>query len=253
MSFTVGLGSRKAGQEARSAKTRATLIEAAIEMFGAVGYEAASTRLLAQKAEANLSAITYHFGGKRELYLGAAQEIAAYVRVRLGEIAEELNQANTEDPLSSIETALVKFLYLVVDDAKPRAWTAFLARCIQENDDAYLLIHEEAIAPFQQRLVDVARMLSLGTSDDEAIRLRIAAIMSVVASFRLLPGFMLRGMGWSEITPKSTRRIDAMIRDLTRSNFLTMRPTRPPHPEDGNRPVPVRKLRTPRKKQRKKP
>ena len=55
------------GHDARSAKTREHLIEAAIEVVGAVGYEGASTRALAKAANANLSAIPYHFGGKKEL------------------------------------------------------------------------------------------------------------------------------------------------------------------------------------------
>jgi len=53
------------GHEARSAQTRARLIEAAIEVIGAIGYEATTTRELANKARTALSAIPYHFGGKR--------------------------------------------------------------------------------------------------------------------------------------------------------------------------------------------
>ena len=70
--------SAPSGHEARSAETRAKLTSAAIEVFAKVGYEAASTRELAKQAHANLSAITYHFGGNKELYLAAAQEIADY-------------------------------------------------------------------------------------------------------------------------------------------------------------------------------
>src|SRR6516165_6121863 len=64
------------GHELRSGETRKRLVLAAIEVFGQIGYEAATTRELAKQAETNLSAINYHFGGKKELYLAAAQEIA---------------------------------------------------------------------------------------------------------------------------------------------------------------------------------
>lgn len=233
MKARAGRASSKNGQGARSAKTRASLLKAAIEVFGAVGYDAASTRELAQKAKANLAAIPYHFGGKRELYLAAAREIATYARGRLEEIAEVLTDPGVENPASRLETALVKFLYLIVDDAEPRAWTAFLARCIYENDAAYLLIHEAAIAPFQQRLCEVAKLVSPSTFDDETVRLRISAIVSAIISFRLLRGLVLRGMGWTEIRPEDAHQIDAMVRDLARSNFLTTRLTDPLIPTGG--------------------
>ena len=73
------------GHEVRSAKTRAQLIEAAIDVIGAVGYEGASTRAITQVAKTPLSAIPYHFGGKSELYMAAAQMIAEYARERFGD------------------------------------------------------------------------------------------------------------------------------------------------------------------------
>jgi len=60
------------GHDARSEDTRARMVGAAIDVFGKVGYEASSTRLLVDRAGINLSAIPYHFGGKHGLYLAAA-------------------------------------------------------------------------------------------------------------------------------------------------------------------------------------
>lgn len=70
------------GHGSRSAQTRKRLIQAAIKVMGAAGFEGASTRALVKAAKTNLSAIPYHFGGKKELYLAAAHEIADYARVR---------------------------------------------------------------------------------------------------------------------------------------------------------------------------
>src|ERR1051325_7635965 len=53
----------------RGAQTRAELIEAALDVFSRIGFEGASTRMIAQAAGANLAAIVYHFGGKEALYL----------------------------------------------------------------------------------------------------------------------------------------------------------------------------------------
>lgn len=48
--------------------TAETLIDAARRLFAAHGYEGTSVRAITAEAGANLGAITYHFGSKRELY-----------------------------------------------------------------------------------------------------------------------------------------------------------------------------------------
>jgi AcrR family transcriptional regulator len=48
--------------------TADTLIEAARRLFAQHGYEGTSVRAITAEAGANLGAITYHFGSKRELY-----------------------------------------------------------------------------------------------------------------------------------------------------------------------------------------
>jgi len=48
--------------------TRERLLEAARELFAHHGYDGTSVRAITAAAEANLGAITYHFGSKEELY-----------------------------------------------------------------------------------------------------------------------------------------------------------------------------------------
>lgn len=50
------------------AETRWKLLQAATEVFAEVGYHAATTRAISQRAGVNLAAIHYHFGDKAELY-----------------------------------------------------------------------------------------------------------------------------------------------------------------------------------------
>lgn len=50
-------------------RTRHSLIKAATPLFAKRGFDAASSRDIADKAKANVSAINYHFGSKMGLYL----------------------------------------------------------------------------------------------------------------------------------------------------------------------------------------
>lgn len=224
------IGGTPNGHEMRSSRTRAQLIAAAIDVFGRIGFEAASTRLLAKEGKANLSAIPYHFGGKRELYMAAAQEIADYAQGRIEEINVILEDPETKSPRERLEKALSCFLRILLDDAEPRSWTTFFARCAYENDDAFLLIHDRAIAPLQRRLIVTVKMIASGTLDEEAIRLRVSAVITAIIGFRLLRGIILRGMDWKQAQSMKLRQIEEMIGDLTRSNFLSNAEAKGPQP-----------------------
>jgi len=98
----------------RSTETRSRMIDTAIDVFGRLGYEGASTRILADRAGVNLSAIHYHFGGKRELYMAAAQSIADYARKRIDPIIAGLDDAGGSDPAERIDEALSRFFHFMV-------------------------------------------------------------------------------------------------------------------------------------------
>jgi len=53
--------------------TKTRLIDSAGTIFAQKGYEAASIRDICQAAQANLAAVNYHFGGKRQLYVTAVR------------------------------------------------------------------------------------------------------------------------------------------------------------------------------------
>lgn len=206
------------GREARSEKTRQRLLEATVTVIGDIGYEAATTRMLAGAAEANLSAIPYHFGGKKELYLAAARMIGDYAAERLTEVAAPL--AGEAPPALRLETALNSLLLLILSDQPSMPWTAFLARCCHENDAAFALIHDTAIAPMVARMVAVAGELHGPDTPREILQLRILSIVTAIISFRFLRGILLRGMAWDEIQDSGVKQMQRMIHDLCQSGFL---------------------------------
>src|SRR5476649_2707437 len=68
----------------RSADLR--LIQAAIEQFAQSGMSAVGTRAIADAAGMQMSAITYHFGGKEGLYLACARHIVEQISGRVERI-----------------------------------------------------------------------------------------------------------------------------------------------------------------------
>ncbi len=204
------------GQEARSARTRTQLIEAAVEVIGTVGYEGATTRELTKTAKTNLSAIPYHFGGKRELYLAAAEMVADYAWGRFEEVIDILGNGDA----AALEDGLKYFLHIMLEDAEPHSWTSFVARCAFDNDEAFALIHARAIAPVSNRLTEMVADLSSGSVDEDAVRLRVNAIVTAIIGFRLLRGIMQRGMSCDDLPKSYADQLRLMIADLCRSDFL---------------------------------
>ena len=57
----------------RSARTRAALIEAAIELFGERGYRASSLKAIAERAKITHGVIPFHFGSKEGLLIAVIE------------------------------------------------------------------------------------------------------------------------------------------------------------------------------------
>jgi TetR/AcrR family transcriptional regulator len=60
---------RRAGRPRNAAGSREALLAAGTELFAEHGFDGASVSDIARKAGVNSAMISYHFGGKRELYL----------------------------------------------------------------------------------------------------------------------------------------------------------------------------------------
>jgi len=68
--------------------TREALIGAATELFAQHGFEGASVARIARRAKVNRSLISYHFGGKRRLYLAILQEAFSQIGERIDALLE---------------------------------------------------------------------------------------------------------------------------------------------------------------------
>jgi len=81
--------------------TRAALLAAARELFAERGYDGASIRAITRRADANLGAVTYHFGSKEALY-------HAVIDANIQPLREALAAAvsDARPPLARIESFL---------------------------------------------------------------------------------------------------------------------------------------------------
>jgi AcrR family transcriptional regulator len=138
---------RDAGGYARGTETRAKIIAAALEVFGAQGFEDASTRAIARCAGVNLAALHYYFGGKSALYLACAEQIASVGEARVAPFITMVQGALADPdlPRPALLDLLRRLLEQLTDRlAGPRDPTAVAAFFLREQiapTEAYDIIH----------------------------------------------------------------------------------------------------------------
>ena len=83
--------------DSRGANARLALIEAGMDLFGEYGFKGATTRMIADQAEVNISAIAYYFGGKEELYYAVAEFILSEMVRHFNEFGSDWKKIIEED------------------------------------------------------------------------------------------------------------------------------------------------------------
>ena len=117
----------------RGAETRAQLIEAALEVFGRLGYEGASTREIAKAANANLAAIVYHFGGKEALHLAVAEHVVSSILAKIGPTlaaaADTCRQPQRpEAARATLHLLIETMIDVLLGSAEAERWARFIVR-----------------------------------------------------------------------------------------------------------------------------
>ena len=79
--------------------TRERILDAALDLFGERGLTGTTVRDIAARAKVNVAAISYHFGGKDELYRAVAETVIGGIEARVrGRVAPSSRQAADATP-----------------------------------------------------------------------------------------------------------------------------------------------------------
>lgn len=206
-------------EEGRSGATRLALIEAGLELFGQLGYHAASSRALADAAEVNQALIGYHFGSKRGLYLAVFEHIGDRIGERMGPVAASI-EARLEaarDGAADRGVAL-RCLLDVVDGfvelmtvVETRSWAMLIVREQQQPSDAFDVLWGRLMGRMLRLLTRLVATLRGRPSSDEEIRLTALTVIGQVLVFRMAASTVQRQMEWGEIGPAERAAIQRTL------------------------------------------
>lgn len=204
----------------RSADARTRLIQAGLEAFGLYNFEGASTRDLARLAGVNLSAIPYHFGGKKALYEAVVEHIAANLFEHAGPELERAGELleNPETGSDALMEVLLSFLeraaaaMLLTPEA--RYWARIMLREQMMPTDAYGKLFEKALGPAHETLQKLTARICGLPEESPVAGVRAFTLLGQVLVFRAAQETVKRRLEWESIDHENF----ALIRDVIREN-----------------------------------
>jgi AcrR family transcriptional regulator len=210
-----------AGQ--RGEDTRRRILETALTLFAAEGFDGASTRAIATRAGVNLPAIQYYFGSKEGLYHAAIAHIGEQASQAIAPITARVHAAldsgaPSRAQLTNLLCELVDALItLFLDDSLPEreSRSLFVSRVEVEHtaalDPLNELMRQHVLAPSSAlvgRLVD-------RPAEDEQVVLRTLMILGQTKIF--CSRSVIRALGWDTVGECRVDAVKALVHQHTRA------------------------------------
>ncbi|RYH11818.1 CerR family C-terminal domain-containing protein [Tropicimonas sp. IMCC6043] len=193
-----------------SEQTRRALIDAAITLFGKAGYQASSTRAIAQRAGTNVASIAYHFGGKAALRLACAEAVAERIGAVLG--ATEIPSPTDPDHAVQILAGVVRnFVHFILLEQEEANFVPFMLRELAEEGPALDLVYSTTFAPRHRAFCRLWEAASGWPAESEETRLAVFAIIGQVLYFRIGESLVKRRLDWDRLDEARVAKVTDII------------------------------------------
>lgn len=223
------------GSPGRRDGTRGQLLDAGLTLFSEYGYDSVTTRQLASEAGANIAAIAYHFGGKRDLYRAVLRQLVEDTEPLLGPVAQRMAEgiaaAGADRPaLARVVVGLVHGFtgtFLEGDFMACRA--PMVMREFANPSEDFDILYEGRLGPIHRNVAALAAAALGMDPDGPEAKIRAHAVMGNLVVFEIAKHLLLKRTGWEEYTPERIALVRRMITEAVLDSL------RLPHPDDGDR------------------
>jgi len=160
-------------------------------LFGERGYNAVGTREIAERANANIASIKYHFGCKSELYLATVRR--AMGKSDAGNVWNYLRPASSR-PIDAA-AALARFIHEMLRKhlmcREPNPCCNFMLREAMEPSEAIDVVVRDYIQPYQQMLMEVIAVIAPKRTQGQ-LMFAASSILGQVMHYRVFRAFVER-------------------------------------------------------------
>jgi len=205
--------------------TRERIMDAALDLFGERGLTGTTVRDIAQRAKVNVAAISYHFGGKDELYRAVATTVIGSIEARVRHRVAPLLDNPPRDPaaaLKALEDLAETMVEVIVGPEEMRRVARFIIREQMQPTFAF-----EILFGVMSRLHGAAaRLLALAAGLDPEAKetmLRVFLILGQVLFLRIAEAAVLRRLQLKRYDEALLTDVKALVRQNVRAMVLAAR------------------------------
>jgi AcrR family transcriptional regulator len=201
----------------RGEATRQGLIEAGLALFGEYGFEATSTRMLAEHANANISAIPYYFRSKEGLYKAVIAYIAEQIQLKIGHSYTSVRAAlakpelNKDEAQTHLITMMEALTHLFVESDEAKSWALIILKEQINPTPAYDILYDNVIKHEHNVLSTlIARMIGCNPDDEIAI-IKAHALIGQVLIFLSARETLLRRLDVKKLTSRHVSLVNQLL------------------------------------------
>jgi AcrR family transcriptional regulator len=165
--------------------TRERLIAAAREIFSQQGFHGATVREICRRAEANVAAVNYHFGGKD----GLLAEVLNFASLKALQTA---NATAADCPKVRLQLFIHDFIHMLLDEHHASLQCQIMARELADPTPALDQIVRDAVAPLHQFLGELLREIGGKSLSEAQLRRSVYSILGQCMFYRNSHPVLLR-------------------------------------------------------------
>ena len=198
-----------------SDQTRSALIRAALRLFGAKGYEGASTREIAAAAKANIGSIAYHFGGKEGLRSACASFIVDTIQAVAKQAfsAESMAPKGAAAATAQLNGVLERMVGFIVAQPEAGEIVQFVLRELAHPTSALDTIYNGVFEPTHVRLCQIWADATGEDAESDRTKITVFTLIGQVVYFRIGREAVMRRMGWKAVGPKEAAAVINVAKD----------------------------------------
>ncbi len=217
------------GTHQRGEETRLRILETALELFAASGFEGASTRTIAERAGVNLPAIQYYFGSKEGLYRAVVEQFSQEMQEGVAPIAERIwrelenGQPSRRRLVGLLCDMLDIVIALILDDSVPNRESRqkFFARMEVEPNAAVDSLQDDMIRHVCRPCCAIIGRLTGLPPQHEQVLLRA---MTIIGQAKIFCGWGTnRVLRWDTIGEARVRSAQSVVRQHIQAIFRSAR------------------------------
>ncbi|MEH6475988.1 MAG: CerR family C-terminal domain-containing protein [Sneathiella sp.] len=200
------------------------LLEAAGPLFSDRPFDVVSTREIADAAQVNLSAISYHFGSKEGLYEAIFKRIisdlapvrdglSAYVKVSL-----PLAKNDVPKQRQVISALIHNLIDAITDDNHPRWRMRLMFQEVQRQGPCFDLVLEKHINVMHDLVGSLIALIIEKETSSEDVKFLTQAVLGLCLQHGLNEALVMKRLNWEKIGPAELE----IIKQSTTGHILAL-------------------------------